>query len=98
MADAISLASAFSFWRSYSARNCLETLFALQLGAEVSGGTLDKARGQGHRWHDRAWLFFSRGVTFSSDALRCVAVNWGNNSLLKKTYLYAFPPRKQRIF
>lgn len=30
--------------------------------------------------------------------MRCVAVNWGNNYLLNKTYVYVFSPRKQRIF
>lgn len=62
--------------------------FTLQRDADVSGGTWDKARGQGRRWHDRARLFFAwggRGVTFSSNALGCVVVNWGNNSLLNKT-------------
>lgn len=36
-----------------------------------------------------------------SQAMRCmwcVAVNWGNNYLLNKTYVYVFSPRKQRIF
>lgn len=30
------------------------------------------------------------GVTFSSNALGCVVVNWGNNSLLNKTYRLCF--------
>lgn len=69
--------------------------FTLQRDADMSRGMWDKARGQGRRWHDRAQLFFAwggggGGVTFSSNALGCVVVNWGNNSLLNKTYRLCF--------
>jgi len=54
---------------------------------------LGEARGQGRRCTTELG-----GVTFPSDVQRGVAVNWGINSLLNKTYIDAFSPRKQRIF